>query len=147
MSTLLFSASARPFVKSGTASTPPLPVLVETPVPSRLNQVSIVNVCAQSPEVESPTNVPAPSFIPQRPMRPEVGETNSPFMLAWIADCVRATFQMRASSRLPAKNPGLFVPGTPAEVRADANAACWMLSKRGVVFPVATAEASRLPSR
>ena len=49
MSTLLPSFSARPFVTSGTAVTPPVPVLVATPVPSRRNQVSIVNVAAPSP--------------------------------------------------------------------------------------------------
>ena len=44
MSTLLPSASARPFVTSGYAVTPPVPVLVDTPVPSRRNHASIVNV-------------------------------------------------------------------------------------------------------
>ena len=49
MSTLLASASARPFVTSGIASTPPVPVLVETPALSRLNHVSTVNVAAFRP--------------------------------------------------------------------------------------------------
>ena len=50
MSTLLPSASARPLVTSGMASTmPPVPVLVETPALSRLNQVSMVNVAASRP--------------------------------------------------------------------------------------------------
>src|SRR5437667_12335677 len=49
MSTLLPSFSARPFVTSGTAVTPPVPVLVAAPVPSRRNQVSIVNVAESSP--------------------------------------------------------------------------------------------------
>src|SRR5947208_1855447 len=39
MSTLLPSFSARPFVTSGTAVTPPVPVLVAAPVPSRRSQV------------------------------------------------------------------------------------------------------------
>src|SRR5256712_3952618 len=49
MSTLLPSFSARPFVTSGTAVTPPVPVLVATPAPSRRNQASIVNVAESSP--------------------------------------------------------------------------------------------------
>src|SRR5256712_4704624 len=49
MSTLLPSLSDRPFVTSGTAVAPPDPVLVATPLPSRLNQASIVNVAAPSP--------------------------------------------------------------------------------------------------
>ncbi len=49
MSTLLFSPSARPLVTRGIASTPPVPVLVETPAPSRLNQVSTVKFAAPSP--------------------------------------------------------------------------------------------------
>ena len=40
------SVSATPLVISGTALTPPLPVLAMTPGPSRLNQVSNVNDCA-----------------------------------------------------------------------------------------------------
>ena len=43
MSTLEPSLSARPLVTSGTATTPPLPVLVAVPAPSERNQVSIVN--------------------------------------------------------------------------------------------------------
>src|SRR2546422_3546600 len=49
MSTLLPSASARPFVTIGTALTPPVPVLVAAPAPSRLIQASSVNVEAPSP--------------------------------------------------------------------------------------------------
>src|SRR2546422_10007496 len=49
MSTLLPSASARPFVTIGTALTPPVPVLVAAPAPSRLIQASRVNVEAPSP--------------------------------------------------------------------------------------------------
>ncbi len=43
MSTVLASASPTPLVTSGMASAPPVPVLAVTPVPSRRNQVSIVN--------------------------------------------------------------------------------------------------------
>ena len=118
-------------------------VFVATPAPSRLNHVSIVKVCAQSPDVESPTKVPAPSFIPQRPIRPAVGEINSLFIVAWIADCARAMFQMRASSRVPAKNPA----ATPVEFSAEPKAACWMLSERGVGLPVTASVLSRTPSR
>src|SRR2546425_290548 len=49
MSTLLPSLSDRPFVTSGTAVAPPDPVLVATPLPSRRNQASIVNVAAPRP--------------------------------------------------------------------------------------------------
>src|SRR3989442_1468966 len=44
----MVSVSATPLVISGTALTPPLPVLAMTPGPSRLNQVSSVNDCAPS---------------------------------------------------------------------------------------------------
>ena len=49
MSTLPPSASAMPLVTSGTATTPPVPVLVAMPAPSRLNHVSIVIVVTPSP--------------------------------------------------------------------------------------------------
>src|SRR6266508_2918722 len=50
MSTLEPSASARPLVTRGIAlAIPPLPVLVPTPAPVRLNQVSSVNVAAPNP--------------------------------------------------------------------------------------------------
>src|SRR5438067_8595210 len=52
MSRLLPSASARPFVTIGTAVTPPVPVLVDAPAPSRRNHASIVNVAAPSPGAE-----------------------------------------------------------------------------------------------
>src|SRR2546427_12196560 len=42
------SVSATPLVISGTALTPPVPVLAMAPGPSRLNQVSSVNDCAPS---------------------------------------------------------------------------------------------------
>src|SRR2546427_3995312 len=44
----MLSVSATPLVISGTALTPPVPVLAMTPGPSRLNQVSSVNDCAPS---------------------------------------------------------------------------------------------------
>ena len=44
MSTVPPSASAMPFVTSGTAVTPPVPVKVAMPAPSRRNHVSIVSV-------------------------------------------------------------------------------------------------------
>src|SRR6266545_5277193 len=50
MSTFEPSASARPFVISGTAlAIPPVPVLVPTPAPVRLNHVSNVNCAAPKP--------------------------------------------------------------------------------------------------
>src|SRR5207237_2987404 len=49
MSTLLPSLSERTFVTSGTAVIPPVPVEVVTPVPSRRNHASIVNVAAPRP--------------------------------------------------------------------------------------------------
>ena len=49
MSTLPPSASAIPLVTSGMATTPPVPVLVAMPAPSRLNHVSIVSVDTPSP--------------------------------------------------------------------------------------------------
>src|SRR5688572_12412871 len=49
MSRLLPSACAIPFVMSGMATTPPLPLDAVRPAPSRLNQVSSVNVAALRP--------------------------------------------------------------------------------------------------
>src|SRR5207249_8155881 len=192
MSTLLPSDCARPFVTSGIASTPPVPVLVDTPVPSPLNQVSIVKVAVPSPLAwpkvtksfepskssavpatgpvgvgvavavavgvgvgvavgvgvvvgvgvapdrgkpdtqrgplvavplmplpeESATDVPDPSFMPQRPINPVAEETSIPFV-PLISACVRATFQMRASSRTPLKKPA----AVPVESMAVARAA------------------------
>ena len=55
MSTVPPSASAIPFVMSGTAVTPPLPVSVATPAPSRRIHASSVNVadpsCGAGPNV------------------------------------------------------------------------------------------------
>ena len=49
MSTVPPSASAMPLAMSGTATTPPVPVFVAIPAPSRLNHVSMVNVEAPRP--------------------------------------------------------------------------------------------------
>ena len=49
MSTLLPSVSAIPFVTSGIAVTPPVPLKVAMPAPSRRNQVSSVKVDDPSP--------------------------------------------------------------------------------------------------
>src|SRR6266516_431674 len=62
---------------------------------------------------ESATEVPEPSFIPQRPIRPDEDET-SMSLVAPISACVRAKFQMRASSRTPLKKPA----ATPVESKA-----------------------------
>src|SRR5437867_10084793 len=98
---------------------PPPPVLVDAPVPSRLNQVSIVNVAAPRPGVELPTRVPLTSFMPQRPMRPGA-DASSLFIEVWICACERAMFHTRASSRVPAKKPAV----APTEVMAVARPAC-----------------------
>src|SRR5439155_6958060 len=45
---------------------------------------------------ESPTEVPLPSFMPQRPMSPGADETSMSFVLL-ISPWVRAKFQTRAS--------------------------------------------------
>src|SRR5207253_9164702 len=91
---------------------------------------------------ESATEVPEPSFIPQRPISPDDDET-SISLEASISACVRAKFQMRASSRTPLKKPA----ATPVESKAVAKPACWMLSKRGVGLPERASCVSRLPSR
>ena len=49
MSTVLPSVSAIPLVTSGIAVTPPVPLKVATPAPSRRNHVSIVNVAEPRP--------------------------------------------------------------------------------------------------
>src|SRR2546428_7960442 len=71
---------------------------------------------------ESPTTVPLPSFIPQRPMRP-AADVISVFLAAKMSPAERATFQTRASSRTPLKNPegDGFVP---EEVIAIPSPAC-----------------------
>ena len=74
----------------------------------------------------SPTDVPEPSFNPQRPCR-FVAEMISPVIPSAICCAVRATFQMRTSSMAPSKNPA----AAPVDVRALPIAACWMLSDRG----------------
>src|SRR5207247_4384876 len=53
---------------------------------------------------ESPTAVPLPSFMPQRPINPDADGTSMSFV-PLICACVRAKFQMRASSRTPLKKP------------------------------------------
>src|SRR5438093_11196573 len=93
-------------------------VFVATPAPSRLNHASSVKVCAQSPDVESPTKMPATSFIPERPIRPAVGQINSLLIVAWIDDCARAMFQMRDSCRVPHNNPA----AAPVDVGAQPEA-------------------------
>ena len=52
-----------------------------------------------------PTTVdPVPSFMPQRPIRP-LAEVNFGILGRLMSPCNRATFQTRASSRTPSKNP------------------------------------------
>src|SRR5437773_7033407 len=75
---------------------------------------------------ESATEVPDPSFMPQRPISPGAEET-SMSLLASISACVRERFQTRASSRTPLKKPA----AVPVESMAVARAACWILSERG----------------
>ena len=73
---------------------------------------------------------PTPSSRPQRPIRPgAVGR--GPVIVDWISAALRATFQIRGSSRAPRNAP---LP-LPAEFTVEASAACWMLSKRGVKLP------------
>src|SRR5438128_12353618 len=64
MSTLLLSASPRPFVTNGMAVSPPVVVVI--PVPSRLNHVSIVNV--ETPRLRAGPNVTYsfPGAVPLR---------------------------------------------------------------------------------
>src|SRR5438093_2457964 len=67
MSTLLFSASARPFVTSGMAAArPPVPLVVVCPAPSRLNHVSIVNVAVPSPGAAPNVTYSFPGGVPLR---------------------------------------------------------------------------------
>jgi hypothetical protein len=86
------------------------------------------------------TVVPEPSFMPQRPMRP------GPLVSSWfivlpISAGVRATFQTRASSSTPLKNP----VATPVGVIAVASDGGWLLPVPG---PLATAvDASSVPFR
>src|SRR4026208_1553604 len=73
------------------------------------------------PPTAPATDVPAPSFIPQRPIRP-VPEVSSEFMefALWVS--VPAELQLRASPGTPAKKPD----ATPVEFIAVASAACWI---------------------
>src|SRR5438128_6819087 len=67
MSTLLFSASARPFVTNGMAAArPPVPLVVVCPVPSRLNHVSTVNVAVPSPGAAPNVTYSFPGGVPLR---------------------------------------------------------------------------------
>ena len=63
--------------------------------------------------------VPDPSSMLQRPIRP-AADVIGPVIPAWIALALRATFQMRGSSRMP-WNPPLAVP---VDVKAAASPAC-----------------------
>src|SRR6185503_13892962 len=69
----------------------------------------LVKVPSTAGAVESKIIVPLPSFMPQRPMSP-VPLVNSELIAFWISVCVRATFQIRASSRTPLKKPCAVVP-------------------------------------
>ena len=69
-------------------------------------------------------------------------EVSSWSLLPRIWAPLRATFQMRASSRTPWKKPA----ATPVEVMAVPSAACWMLSERGTKLPT-TNVVSSTPSR
>ena len=89
--------------------------------------------------------VPEPSFMPQRATRP-VPLVISEFLVLWIADWLRATFQTRASSIVPAKKPGL-VPGRPVLRRAEPRAACWILVDSGVNGEPRVDVTSSAPSR
>src|SRR6266540_7499601 len=77
--------------------------------------------------VESPIVEPPPSLRPQRPMRFGADVISASFVV-WICACVRATFQIRASSMIPWKKPA----ATPADVIAVPIAACWIDVDSGV---------------
>ncbi len=64
-------------------------------------------------------------------------------MPACTASGLRATFQMRASSTVPAKKPA----AAPVLVSALPMAACWMLVDSGVKLPGSVSARSRMPSR
>src|SRR5215208_3193590 len=89
--------------------------------------------------------VPEPSFIPQRATRP-APVVISEFFVLWISDWLRAIFQTRASSMVPAKKPGL-VPGRPVLRRAEPRAACWILVDSGVNGELRLDMLSSTPSR
>ncbi len=93
------------------------------------------------PPTEPATDVPAPSFMPQRPIRP-VPEVSSEFIEPWICAWVLATFQIRTSSTRPAKKPA----STPVESDAVPIAGAWIESERGV-WVVAVQVPLSAPSR
>ncbi len=62
---------------------------------------------------------------------------------AWISAVLRATFQMRTSSTVPAKKPA----AVPLLVSALPTAACWMLVDSGVKLPPRASVRSSVPSR
>ncbi len=93
------------------------------------------------PPTEPATEAPAPSFTPQRPMRP-VPEVSSEFIDPWICAWVLATFQIRTSSTRPAKKPA----SAPVESDAVPIAGAWIESERGV-WVVAVQVPLSTPSR
>ncbi len=92
--------------------------------------------------VESATSVPDPSFIPQRPMSP-VALLISTSLPARISAGVRATFQMRASSSTPLKNPA----AVPFVVNALPSAAIVAVLAEFGGWPTTVAAPSATPSR
>src|SRR6266511_3531215 len=90
--------------------------------------------------VESPTDVPVPSFNPQRPTSP-AALVISTFLFAWISDAVSARFQTRASSMTPSKK----LAAAPVEVSAVPIAAYWFPAAAGGWLMVSSL--SRTPSR
>jgi hypothetical protein len=94
----------------------------------------------------SPTMDPLPSEKPQRPSRWFLTPLIAMSLVAWISAALRAMFQMRTSSMVPAKNPPVFA-GAPVEFRDEPIAACWVLVASGVGLPVRTSVLSSVPSR
>jgi hypothetical protein len=78
----------------------------------------LVRVPSTAGAVESKIVVPLPSFMPQRPIKP-VPLVNSELIAFWISVCVRATSQIRTSSRTPLKKPWAVVPSDRIEVAND----------------------------
>ncbi len=79
------------------------------------------------------------------PISPAVGDAISESLVPWICACVRATFQMRDSSMIPAKNPA----AVPFVFIAVPSAAHCRLSARGGIGVVVltTSVPSSTPSR
>jgi hypothetical protein len=88
---------------------------------------------------------PEPSLYPHRPRSPAVGAVSCVSLALWICACVRATFQIRDSSMIPAKCPATEL----SDRIAVPSAACWMLSDRGGIGVVVltASEPSAAPSR